>query len=401
MPRSSEKKGKTGKSPKKGQYSFVLRGVFIGVLIFGGLYIAGYSFFFVKYYTEAADAQGVATSTGKTLAERLLPPPPKPTLDRDAYNAKLLALAHITIASTTSDSSTTTPKGMTLIAPGTDTHTVSAPGELWPVKTVYPNVGALLPSHRIVAYYGNFYSKGMGVLGEYPQDQMISMLNAEVAKWNAADPTTPVIPAIDYITITAQGTAQKDGMYRLRMPTSQIDHAIELANIVHGIVILDVQVGLSTLQKELPQYEEYLKMPNVHLAIDPEFAMHDGARPGTVIGSFSAADVNYAANYLANLVKTYDLPPKILVVHRFTHGMVTGYQQIMPLPEVQFVMDMDGWGFGAKKINTYNSVIYPEPVQFTGFKLFYKNDMLPPSTRMLTPEEVLNLTPAPSFIQYQ
>jgi hypothetical protein len=64
-------------------------------------------------------------------------------------------------------------------------------------------------------------------------------------------------------------------------------------------------------------------------------------------------------------------------------------------------MDMDGWGFGAKKINTYKRVITQEPVQFTGFKLFYKNDILPPSTRMLTPKEVLSLQPKPSYIQYQ
>ena len=36
----------------------------------------------------------------------------------------------------------------------------------WPVKTVYPNAGAILPFKRIIAYYGNLYSKRMGVLGE-------------------------------------------------------------------------------------------------------------------------------------------------------------------------------------------------------------------------------------------
>src|SRR5215472_17397945 len=35
----------------------------------------------------------------------------------------------------------------------------------WPVKTAYPGAGALLPFNRIVAYYGNLYSKNMGVLG--------------------------------------------------------------------------------------------------------------------------------------------------------------------------------------------------------------------------------------------
>ena len=43
----------------------------------------------------------------------------------------------------------------------------------WPVKAVYPNGGALLPFNRIIAYYGNLYSTKMGVLGEYPEDEML------------------------------------------------------------------------------------------------------------------------------------------------------------------------------------------------------------------------------------
>jgi hypothetical protein len=64
-------------------------------------------------------------------------------------------------------------------------------------------------------------------------------------------------------------------------------------------------------------------------------------------------------------------------------------------------MDMDGWGSQARKKNTYNTVIAPQPVQFTGMKLFYKADLKPPSSGMLTPAEVLALTPAPIYIQYQ
>ena len=36
----------------------------------------------------------------------------------------------------------------------------------WPVKTPYPLPGALLPYNRIIAFYGNLYSKRMGILGE-------------------------------------------------------------------------------------------------------------------------------------------------------------------------------------------------------------------------------------------
>ncbi len=333
---------------------------------------------FVPRLAATTYQKGKDIAEAKTLLP--LPKPAAPSLDTKAYDAKLYSLAHVSVASSTATSTK----------------------RLWPVKGLpYPLPGALLPANRIVAYYGNFYSKGMGVLGEADASTTLARLMSQIAAWKAADPSTPVIPAIDYIAVTAQGSAQPDGKYRLRMPDSQIDHAIEMANQVHGIVILDIQVGLSTLQAELPQYEKYLSMPNVHLAIDPEFSMKDGVAPGHEIGTMSSADINYAATYLQSLVQKNNLPPKILVVHRFTGPMVTGYKNITPLPEVQIVMDMDGWGFAAKKINTYNTVITAEPVQFTGFKLFYKNDLKPPSTRMLTPTEVLNLTPAPSFIQYQ
>src|SRR5580704_8653930 len=49
----------------------------------------------------------------------------------------------------------------------------------WPVRTAYPNVGAILPFKRIVAYYGNLYSKQMGVLGEYPPKEMLQRLEGE------------------------------------------------------------------------------------------------------------------------------------------------------------------------------------------------------------------------------
>ena len=271
----------------------------------------------------------------------------------------------------------------------------------WPVKSKYPLAGALLPLNRVVAYYGNFYSTHMGVLGEYPPDEMLKRLMAEIKKWQLADPKTPVIPAIHYIAVTAQGSPGKGGKYILRMPFTQIDKAIDLAKKVNGIVFLDVQVGWSNVHTEIPMLEQYLKMPNVHLAIDPEFSMKTQRKPGSIIGTMDATDINYVSDYLAKLVKENNLPPKILVVHRFTMDMVTNYKQIALKPEVQMVMDMDGWGFPAKKVNSYKLAEVNQPVQFTGFKLFYKNDIQPPSKKMMTPEDVLKLYPRPIYIQYQ
>jgi hypothetical protein len=349
----------------------LLRGAMIGVPAVALVYLLGYSNLFATEYRSAA----------ADVAEKFIP---LPVFDRTDYDARLFALAHVVPAEATSSATTTISKT-----------------PLWPVRSVYPNVGAILPFKRIVAYYGNFYSKGMGILGEYPADQVLAKLASTSAMWTAADPNTPVVPAIHYIATVAQATAGKEGKYILRMPDDQIDLALDMANQIHGIVFLDVQVALSTLPHELPMLEKYLKMPNVHLAIDPEFSMKHGERPGTVIGTMDATDVNYAAQYLAQLVRENNLPPKILIVHRFTQDMVTGYKKIQPLPEVQIVMDMDGFGSKAKKYNTYTRVIYAEPVQFTGIKLFYKNDQRPPADGLISPAEALKMTPAPVYIQYQ
>ena len=271
----------------------------------------------------------------------------------------------------------------------------------WPVKAAYPKPGAILPFKRIVAYYGNLYSKKMGILGEYPPDEMLKRLAVEVKKWEAADTTTPVQPALHYIAVTAQGSAGKDGKYRARMPFKQIDSVLGMAARIHALVFLDVQVAFSNVQTEIPLLEKYLKMPHVHLGIDPEFSMKTGKKPGTVIGTMDAADVNFVSNYLANLAKVNNLPPKILVVHRFTRPMITNYKSIIKHPEVQIVVDMDGWGEPTLKYDSYKSYVGNEPVQFTGFKLFYKNDIRKPKSRLLTPAEVLSQKPKPIYIQYQ
>jgi hypothetical protein len=271
----------------------------------------------------------------------------------------------------------------------------------WPAKAPYPLPGAILPFHRIVAFYGNLYSKKMGILGELPKDEMLKKLKGEVAKWQAADTSLPVIPALHYVAVTAQGAAGKDGKHRLRMPGHQIDTILNWANSINGLVFLDIQVGHSTVRDEVPPLEKYLSMPNVHLGIDPEFSMKGGEVPGSKIGTYNAEDINDAVNFLASVVKKNNLPPKILVVHRFTSAMVRGYDKIKKVPEVQIVMDMDGWGDKTLKKSSYILYEFQAPVQFTGFKLFYKNDIKKDPNGLYTPEEILQFTPKPIYIQYQ
>ena len=273
----------------------------------------------------------------------------------------------------------------------------------WPVKGPAPLPGALLPEHRIVAFYGNPLVKRMGVLGEYPVDEMLAKLDTEVRKWQEADPSTPVLPALHLIAVVAQGDKGRDGMYRARMPDTLIERVYGWAQRTHALLFLDIQVGHSTVQQELPRLLKFLERPDVHLGLDPEFSMHydkEGLKPSTKIGTMMAADVNYAVRTLSDFVAAKNLPPKVLIVHRFTKRMVPNPREIKLDPHVQVVMDMDGFGPPWLKFDSYRDYEVADPVQYTGFKLFFHNDVKS-GEPLITPRELLQLIPKPLYIQYQ
>ncbi|MBC7896121.1 MAG: hypothetical protein H7066_11970 [Cytophagaceae bacterium] len=270
----------------------------------------------------------------------------------------------------------------------------------WPVKGPEPLPGSILPAKRIIAYYGNPLSKRMGILGELPPDQMLARLDKEVAAWNKADSTTPAIPALHLIVTVAQGSAGRDGKWRARMADTLISRVQEWAARRNALLFLDIQVGKSTIRDELPHLAPWLAKPNVHLGVDPEFMMKGGHAPGKRIGSIDARDINWVTEFLSRIVTENKIPPKVFVVHRFTRPMVTNYRKIELDPRVQVVMHMDGWGPPHLKRGTYDAYVYAEPVQFTGFKLFYKNDTKK-GHPLMKPADLLALTPRPVYIQYQ
>jgi len=259
-----------------------------------------------------------------------------------------------------------------------------------------PAPGALLPSHRIIAFYGNPLSKRMGVLGELPPAQMLAKLEATAAEWADADSTRTVRPALHMIVTVAQASGGADGKYRLRMTDSVMERVARWAEERGWLFFVDVQPGLSSVEAELPRLIPLLRRPYVHLALDPEFAMRNGTRPGRKIGTMDAAEVNHAVDLLSRIVREEGIPPKILVVHRFTTKMLTNASKIRRDPNVQVVIDMDGFGAPSLKRSTWRIVVQRDPVQYTGFKLFYKNDK-----PMMTMRQVIELYPSPVYVQYQ
>lgn len=256
--------------------------------------------------------------------------------------------------------------------------------------------GAILPGRRIVSYYGNPLTAQMGVLGELPPEALFPRLRAQAEAYAKADRSRPTVPALELVAVVAQADPGPDGLYRLRMDTELIERVSGWAEQNGFLLILDIQVGRGTVDDEVRWLLPFLKRPHVHLALDPEFAMPPGQVPGARIGTMDAATINGALRTLADLVEAEGLPPKLLIVHRFTEQMVTNARKIVTDPRVQVVMVMDGFGGPGIKTRQYADLIAAERVQYTGFKLFYRHD-----EPLMTPTQVLLLEPAPDLIIYQ
>lgn len=256
--------------------------------------------------------------------------------------------------------------------------------------------GAILPANRIIAYYGNPLSTRMGILGEIAPAKMLARLDSTAKAWQRADSTRSVMPALHLIVTVAQARGGSDGMYRARHGDVLIARVARWAEERGWLLFLDIQVGRSTIEAEIPRLLPWLRKPYVHLGLDPEFAMPAGAVPGRRIGTIDARNVNNAIDVLAKLVEDHGLPPKVLVIHRFTERMLTNHQAIKTDPRVQVVIHADGFGAPALKKNIYELVVTRRPVQFAGIKIFYKNDQ-----PRMTLAQVLALRPTPLYIQYQ
>ncbi|WP_196907122.1 hypothetical protein [Candidatus Symbiopectobacterium sp. 'North America'] len=281
----------------------------------------------------------------------------------------------------------------------------TTPPQMDGIDKFYASIGrtGIIPANRLVVYYGNFNSRRMGILGEYPAPELWKKLTAEAQEWEKADPSKPVIPGLEYIATVASNQPGRDGFYRNRMSNMQIEKALSLVRMTPGaVLILDVQPGLSDLHREISRLEPFLTQPDVHLGIDPEFIMMGKTIPGARIGTINDKDINRVVDYLSTLVVKNNLPPKVLVIHRFTKKMVTGFDKVKSDPNVQVILSMDGWGAPETKMATYEKVVSAEHrVLYPGIKIFYKNDIRKLPHRLLSKAEVLSLQPQPIYIQYQ
>jgi tetrahydromethanopterin S-methyltransferase subunit G len=284
--------------------------------------------------------------------------------------------------------------------PGAGKNPIFAKEQKWYPQMPEFKDGSILPCNRIMVYYGNPASTKMGALGQYPRDEMLQRLRRQADQWQQADPSTPVVPGLHLIAVVAQGDPGPSGKYRTQIRDAVVDSIHQMAKSINGILFIDVQVGTDDIRSIMPRFDEFLKRPDVHFAVDPEFYMRGGVVPGRKIGTMYAADINWVMDHLTKIVQENNLPPKVLIIHRFTRNMVPDVQNVRLRPEVQLVMHMDGWGAPWLKYDSYRDYIVRHPAQFTGWKNFYHNDTKK-GDPLTTPQDLLQLWPEPLYIQYQ
>jgi hypothetical protein len=262
--------------------------------------------------------------------------------------------------------------------------------------TVRPVTTSALATHRLVTFYGHPFDDRMGVLGEYDPPVVIQKLKEQTAAYTAADPTRPGLCTIELIASVAQGSPGADGLYIARTPTAEIEKWAQLTQQQGCLLMLDIQMGYDTVDNDIKAILPFLQRPHVHLAIDPEFHVKRGQIPGESFGSATSGEIAGAMRTLQGLVKQYNLPDKILVLHQFREDMLPDKENIKPLANIDLVVMMDGWGLPQAKIANYGAFVRDEPIQYGGIKLFYKQD-----DPLMTPAEVIHLDPTPLVIIYQ
>jgi hypothetical protein len=204
-----------------------------------------------------------------------------------------------------------------------------------------------------------------------------------------------LLPAMELIAVVAAGSAQQDGSYSYKQDDKVVKRYLAAARKLKALLILDIQPGHADFMELTRHFARFLHEPDVGLALDPEW-LTPKAVPGSVIGSTDAATVNQVAAYLSDVVRTYKLPEKLLIVHQFTDSMIKDKPLLRRHPGVALVLNVDGFGDQPNKIAKYVDFTRPRTRFRTGFKLFFKED-----TNMMSPKQVLRLRPRPDLVIYE
>jgi hypothetical protein len=274
-------------------------------------------------------------------------------------------------------------------------------------KSITPDQRSLLLNNDILAYYGHPNSTQMGILGRYSMEELRTRLTTLAGEYKTAGGKN-VITAfyIIYGTVWPQGEI---GIIKDELLVKYIDFA-QKNNM---LVFIDHQIGkydpVTAIKRMLP----YLKYPNVHLALDPEWRT---IKPMKEIGEVTAAELNQVQKVMEDYMRANNIAgERMLVIHQFKPWMIKNRADLRTsFSKVRLVHCADGFGTPAQKRGSYRANAFDDyevaaPVKPTlnipvkSFKLFY-NFNIPGAgfdKPLFSPKEVLSLNPRPYLIIYQ
>jgi len=265
------------------------------------------------------------------------------------------------------------------------------------IDQIAANQISFLLNNDILAYYGHPGSRNMGILGRYTIEELDRMLTELAAEYETVSGGRKVRKAfyLIYGTVWPQGQI---GIMNEQMLMRFIEYGIK-----HDILIfIDHQIGrydpIDSLRRMLP----YLRYPNIHLALDPEWRT---LKPMEEIGSVTGEELNRAQQVMEDyIIENNILGERMLVIHQFNHVMIRNRATVRSdFDRVRLIHCADGFGPPHLKRDTYNFNAQATNIPIKAFKLFY-NFGIPGAgydNPIMTPRDVYALNPRPYIIMYQ
>jgi hypothetical protein len=268
-----------------------------------------------------------------------------------------------------------------------------------------------LPSgdEMMLGYYGRPGASSLGVLGQHSIEELMPLIRAKADEYDQINGDAGVKPVFHLIYGMAAGDPGRNKTYLLTLSEKVLMKYIDAAQSNGFLVIIDTQLGALTPLEAIKPVLKYLSYDSVHLAIDPEFEVNGlDVRPGKVIGHVTGEQINQVQSAMADYLTANSIKEdKILMVHRFTKGMIKDAEAVKPYAQIDLIMNLDGHGSPGLKVKVYNN-LYTEVAAAKasgGFKLFFQED----KPTLMTPRQVLGMDPigktgikeAPRYINYQ
>lgn len=256
----------------------------------------------------------------------------------------------------------------------------------------------IFPQHRLVGFCGTPQAPKLGKLAGNLSARAKTIEG--YASQYAGD--RKALPVFELIAVVVQESPGKDGKSRRRVTDAIVDEYLRAARAARALLLLNIQPGHSDFLTETKAFEKYLREPDVGVALDPEWSMTTAKQtPGASFGRTNGKTINEVGAYLSSLVSANNLPEKVLVFHQVNSRVLRDENDIVTHPGVVLVKSVDGLGNRNSKVKTYNALAHGMPSGVhAGFKLFFDEDTAN-KHRMMTPAEVLGLSPVPEYVMYE